>query len=103
MKGDLTPSVGVRHKTGQTNRHEMDNGASGRVKKTSGGSDFPELAGWWWWWWWWWWLFPRVREFGRMFHNSFPACALFVVCLFVEVEISLRTLNSTFYARISPQ
>ena len=26
---------------------------------------------------WWWWLFPRVREFGRMFDSSFPSLRLF--------------------------
>ena len=40
----------------------------------------------------WWWPFRASKDFGRMFDNSFPACAFF----FFSVEISLRTLIPLF-------
>ena len=46
--------------------------------------------------WWWWWLFPRLREFWRMFDSSFPACGFFVVVVFFEAAISSSTLISLF-------
>ena len=52
----------------------------------------------------------RAKIFGRMFDNSFPACAVFVVvvvvCFFVSLFRSgdqLAYTYSNLYARISPQ